>query len=353
MPIQKTLEKITRADPVWQDRAKERINALTMPPWALGRLLDLAVEVAGMTRSFCLPPLKGTVVVAAGDHGVVEEGVSAFPQEVTVQMIQNFIKGGAGVNVLAKQAGARVVVVDVGVAGDLKANDESGVLLSRRVASGTGNIARGPAMSREQALRSVEIGIDVALELADSTDIFATGEMGIGNTTPSSAIVSVLCGLDAERVTGSGSGIDDEARRRKAETINRAIRLNRPDPKDPVDVLAKVGGYEIGAIAGLVLGAAAQRKPVIIDGLITTAGALLAQGLDERVTDYIIASHRSAEPGHPVALERLGKKPLLDLNLRLGEGTGAALAMHLVEASMRILNDMATFEEAQVSGKGE
>jgi nicotinate-nucleotide--dimethylbenzimidazole phosphoribosyltransferase len=353
MSIQKTLENITAADPLWRDRAKDRINSLTMPPWALGRLLDLAVDIAGMTRSFCPPPLKGTVVVAAGDHGVVEEGVSAFPQEVTIQMIHNFIKGGAGVNVLAGQAGARVVVVDVGVAGDLKLNDDSGILLSRRVASGTGNIARGPAMSREQALRSIEAGIDVALEFADSTDIFATGEMGIGNTTPSSAIISVLCGLDAGSVTGAGSGIDDEARGRKAETIKRAIELNRPDPKDPVDVLAKVGGYEIGAIAGLVLGAAAQRKPVIIDGLITTAGALLARGLDETVTDYIIASHKSAEPGHVVALERLGKKPLLDLNLRLGEGTGAVLAMHLVEASMRILNDMATFEEAQVSGKGE
>lgn len=347
--VTNVLKEIQPADPVWRKKAKARIATLTMPPGALGQMLDVAVDLAGITRSLDPAVERKTVVVMAGDHGVVDEGVSAFPQEVTVQMIHNFARGGAGVNVLAEQAGARVIVVDVGVAGDLDALANAGAILSRRVAPGTGNIARGPAMTKQQALRAVETGIETALEMADTTDVFATGEMGIGNTTPSSAIVAVLCGLSPDKAAGHGTGIDEATRRRKALIIERAISLNRPNPVDPLDVLAKVGGYEIGAIAGLILGAAALRKPILIDGFISTAGALLAHGLSPAAAEYMIAAHRSIEPGHVAALERLGKNPLLDLDMRLGEGTGAVLAMHLVEAAARILTRMATFDEAEVS----
>jgi nicotinate-nucleotide--dimethylbenzimidazole phosphoribosyltransferase len=286
----------------------------------------------------------------AADHGVAASGVSKFPQEVTVQMVMNFVNGGAGVNVLARLAEAKVVVVDMGVAGDLSHLAETGKIVSKRIAPGTANLATGPAMSRVQAVRSIEAGIEVADELAGSTDLFGTGEMGIGNTTPSSAIVSLLTGTPVADVTGRGTGIEDAALANKISVIEESIRLNRPDSTDGLDVLAKVGGFEIGGIAGVILGAAAHRKPVLVDGFISTAGALIAHSLCPGAVDYMIAAHRSAECGHLVALERLGKIPLLDLNLRLGEGTGAALAMHHVEASVRILNEVATFAEAAVSG---
>jgi nicotinate-nucleotide--dimethylbenzimidazole phosphoribosyltransferase len=324
-----------------------------MPHWALGRLLDLAVDLAGMTRTL-EPPLERKVVfVMAGDHGVTEEGVSAYSSEVTVQMIHNFVQGGAGINVLAEQAGARVVVVDAGVAGDLSDLVESGQILSRRIAPGTDNIARGPAMSRPQAILSVETGIQTALDFSSETDLYATGEMGIGNTTPSSAIVSVLCGLSPDDASGCGTGIAETERQWKGQIIDRAIKTNRPDPADALDVLAKVGGFEIGAIAGLILGAAVRRKPVLVDGFISTAGALLAQGLCPASADYMIAAHRSVEPGHQAALAKLKKKPLLDMEMRLGEGTGAALAMHLVEAAVRVMTRMATFEQAGVDASAK
>lgn len=349
MLIDETVRGIVPPDPFWRENAKARIATLTMPPWALGRLLDLAVDLAGMTRSLDPPVARRVLVVMAGDHGVVEEGVSAFPQEVTIQMLHNFARGGAGVNVLTEQAGARVVVVDAGVAGDTSDLAAAGALVDRRVAPGTANIATGPAMRRDQAVRAVEAGIEIARELADTSDLYATGEMGIGNTTPSSAIAAVLCGISPEQATGCGTGLSENERIRKAHIVARAIACNRPDPADPIDVLAKIGGYEIGAIAGLILGAAAQRKPVLIDGFISTAGALLAQGLCPESAGYMIAAHQSAEPGHEAALERLGKKPLLELGMRLGEGTGAALAMHLLEAAVRILTRMATFGEAGIS----
>ncbi len=352
MLIDTTIDSIESTDPLWRRKAEDRIETLTMPPWALGRLLDLGVDLAGMTRSLAPAVMRRAIVIMAGDHGVVEEGVSAFPNEVTVQMIHNFARNGAGVNVLAEQARAGVFVVDVGVAGDISALVDSGAVISQRIASGTDNIAFGPAMSREQAVRAVSVGINIANELSESTDLFATGEMGIGNTTPSSAIISVLCGISPEHATGRGTGMDEEGRIHKAAVVARAIEHNRPDAADPIDVLAKIGGYEIGAIAGLVLGAAAQRKPILIDGLISTTGALLAQALCPACTDYMIASHLSAEPGHAAALEKLQKKPLLDLGMRLGEGSGAALAMHLVEAAVAILTRMATFDEAGVTGVG-
>jgi nicotinate-nucleotide--dimethylbenzimidazole phosphoribosyltransferase len=343
------IREIQPADPAWHERAKARIRELTMPPGALGRLLDLAIDLAGITRSLTPAVEKKAVVVMVGDHGVAAEGVSAFPQEVTVQMIHNFVSGGAAINVLAEQAGARVVVVDVGVAGNLEALSRSGAILERRIACGTGNIARGPAMTREQAIQAVEVGIDTALELSETTDILATGEMGIGNTTPSSAMVAVLCDVAPDEVTGTGTGIGEAAWMRKSVTIAQAIACNQPNSGDPLDVLAKVGGFEIGAIAGLILGAAARRKPVLVDGFISTAGALLAYELCPAAVDYMIAAHRSTEPGHRAALKRLNKIPLLDLGLRLGEGTGAVLAMHLVESSVRILTRMATFAEAGVT----
>lgn len=348
---EETVHSIAPADPAWREKAKARINTLTMPPWALGRLLNLAVDLAGMTRSLTPAVDRRAVVVMAGDHGVVSEGVSAYPNEVTVQMIHNFAKGGAGINVLSKQAKARVFVVDVGVAGNLDDLVKTGAVISRRIGSGTHNMADGPAMSREDAIRSIEVGIQIAKELSPTTDLFATGEMGIGNTTPSSAIVAVLCDIAPEFVTGCGTGIDENKRLKKAQIITRSLMTNCPDPADPIDVLSKVGGYEIGAIAGLILGCASEKKPVLVDGFISTAAALIAQSLCQSSTDYMIASHQSVEPGHIVAWSKLKKHPLLDLNLRLGEGTGAVLAMHLVEAAVRILTQMATFDEAGVTSE--
>lgn len=349
-PLEHTIQQIQPQDPASRAAARARLEQLTMPHWALGRLMDLAEDLAGITRSVHPPVARKTIVTMAADHGVATSGVSKFPQEVTVQMVMNFVNGGAGVNVLARLAGARVVVVDMGVAGNLSNLAASGKILTKRVAAGTANLAVGPAMTREQAIRAVEAGIEVAGELADSTDVFGTGEMGIGNTTPSSAIVAVFTGENVADITGRGTGIEDAQLAHKIQVIEDSIRLNRPDPADGLDVLAKIGGFEIGGIAGLILGAAAARKPVLIDGFISTAGALIAQALCPQAADYMIAAHRSVERGHRVALARLGKQPLLDLDLRLGEGTGAALAMHHVNAAVGILTEVATFAEASVSG---
>ena len=347
--LKETLKQIEPQDADSRAAARSRLEQLTMPYWALGRLMDLAEDLAGMTRSMHPPVARKAVVVMAGDHGVAASGVSQYPQEVTVQMVYNFVNGGAGCNALARQVGAKVVVVDAGVAGDLSALVKDGKIISKRIAPGTANMHTGPAMSREDAIRSVEVGIEVALSLADSIDVFATGEMGIANTTPSSAIVALLTGSEVEKITGRGTGIDDAGLQNKIAVIKESLRINQPDAADGLDVLAKVGGFEIGAIAGLILGAAALKKPVIVDGFITTAGALIAQALSPTSVQYMIAAHRSVEPGHRAAQEKLGKEPLLDLNLRLGEGTGAVLAMNLVEAAARVLTDVATFAEASVS----
>jgi len=347
--LKETLKQIEPQDADSRAAARSRLEQLTMPYWALGRLMDLAEDLAGMTRSMHPPVARKAVVVMAGDHGVAASGVSQYPQEVTVQMVYNFVNGGAGCNALARQVGAKVVVVDAGVAGDLSALVKDGKIISKRIAPGTANMHTGPAMSREDAIRSVEAGIEVALSLADSIDVFATGEMGIANTTPSSAIVALLTGSEVEKITGRGTGIDDAGLQNKIAVIKESLRINQPDAADGLDVLAKVGGFEIGAIAGLILGAAALKKPVIVDGFITTAGALITQALSPTSVQYMIAAHRSVEPGHRAAQEKLGKEPLLDLNLRLGEGTGAVLAMNLVEAAARVLTDVATFAEASVS----
>lgn len=348
--LKETVGAIVAQDPKSRAAARARLEQLTMPHWALGRLMDLAEDLAGMTRSLRPTVERRAVVVMAGDHGVAAEGVSKYPQEVTLQMVYNFVNGGAGINALARVSGARVVVVDMGVAGDLGPLAAEGKILSRRIGAGTGNMAVGPAMSREDAIRSVEAGIEVALMLAAETDLFATGDMGIANTTPSSAIVSVMTGAAAADVTGRGTGIADAGLSLKVAVIEKALAVNRPDPDDAMDVLMKVGGFEIGGIAGVILGAASLRKPVLLDGFISTAGALIAQGLAPRAADYMIAAHKSVEAGHRIALQKLGKEPLLDLGLRLGEGTGAALAMPIVEGAVRVLTEVATFEEAAVSG---
>jgi nicotinate-nucleotide--dimethylbenzimidazole phosphoribosyltransferase len=345
--FEQTLSSIVPQDADAKASAHARLEQLAMPYWALGRLLDLAEELAGMTGSARPPVERKTIVVMAADHGVVADGVSAYPQEVTVQMVANFVAGGASINALARQVGAGVTIVDMGVAGDLSALGSA--VVDRKVALGTQSIARGRAMSRAQALQALEAGIEVARDLGSTVDVFGTGEMGIGNTTPSSAIVAAVCGAQAAEVTGRGTGIGDDQLQHKARMVEQSLRVNNVDLSDGLDLLAKLGGFEIGGIAGLILGAASMRKPVLLDGFISTAGALVAQTICPLCTDYMIAAHRSVERGHRIALEKLGKKPLLDMDLRLGEGTGAALAMNLVDAAVRVLTEVATFEEAAVS----
>ncbi|MFH0822663.1 MAG: nicotinate-nucleotide--dimethylbenzimidazole phosphoribosyltransferase [Pseudomonadota bacterium] len=348
-----TTAAIVPQDEKARENARARLEQLTMPFWALGRIMDLGIDVAGMlgTTKTALPSKK--IVVMAGDHGVAAEGVSAYPQEVTIQMVGNFVNGGAGINAVSRVVNAGVVVVDMGVAGDLADLASVGRIVSKKVGFGTRNMAAGPAMTREQAVQAVEAGIEVALDLCDSTDLFGTGDMGIGNTTPSSAVIAAVCGRSAKEVTGRGTGIDDSSYLQKIATIEKALEINRPIPSDGLDVLAKVGGFEIGGIAGLILGAASRRKPILIDGLISTAGALIAYVLCPITAQYMIASHKSVEQGHIVALTHLGKRPLLDLDMRLGEGTGAAMAMPLVDAACAVLTQVATFEEAAVSGAKE
>jgi nicotinate-nucleotide--dimethylbenzimidazole phosphoribosyltransferase len=349
--LERTIKEIFPQDSTARDAAKNRLDQLAVPHWALGDFMDLAIEIAGMTGTITPSVKNKTIVTMAADHGVVVEGVSKFPSEVTPQMVHNFVNGGAGINALARQAGAKVIVVDMGVNADLMDLVRAGKITNKKVGLGTDNIAVGPAMSKAMAVRALESGIDIANELSSTTDIFGTGDMGIGNTTPSAAIAAVCTKKTVEELTGRGTGLDDEQLRHKIEVIERALQVNSINSKDGVDILAKVGGFEIGGIAGLILGAAAKRKPIIIDGFISTAGALIASVIEPFVKDYLIFAHRSVEPGHKAMQEHLGcKKPLLDLNFRLGEGTGAAVAMNLVEGAVAVLTEVATFEEAAVAG---
>jgi nicotinate-nucleotide--dimethylbenzimidazole phosphoribosyltransferase len=329
-------------------KACARLDSLTKPQGSLGRLEEFAQKLVLQTGCAMPSPItKKAIFTFAGDHGVVDEGVSLFPREVTIQMVYNFLKGGAAINVLARHAGADEVVVDIGVDYDF---GEEKDLLSRKVVRGTGNMRKGPAMTRAEAQKCINTGIEIALEYAEKGyNMFGTGEMGIGNTTPSSAIAAVLTGATAEEVTGRGTGITDETLAHKIKVIEDSIALNKPDAKDPIDVLAKVGGAEIGGIAGLILGAASKRIPVVIDGFISTAGALIAYSMEPAVKDYMYAAHNSVERGHAIMLERMGLKPILDLGLRLGEGTGAAIGMFIIEAGLKIYREMATFDEAGVS----
>lgn len=345
--LKQTLEHIEEVtiDPSGVISAK--FLTLAIPRGSLGRLQELATIYASIKGGVGDKIVHKKIFIMAGDHGVVEEGVSAFPQQVTEQMVQNFMEGGAAINVLARHVGAKVVVADCGVASYL---EQKPFLRIKKVGPGTKNMAIGAAMSREEAVRSIEIGIElIEEELEEGLDIIGTGDMGIANTTPSSAILAVLGRLDVDMVTGRGAGLDEEAVQRKIRVIKKAIEVNQPNPNDPIDVLAKVGGFEIGGIAGLCLGAARYRIPVILDGFISAAGALIANAIEPKVNKYLIASHVSAEKGHTLMLKKLNKIPILDLNMRLGEGTGAALGMSLVEAGVKLMNEMATFREASVS----
>jgi nicotinate-nucleotide--dimethylbenzimidazole phosphoribosyltransferase len=347
--LQQIIKQIGLLDPKAMAAAQARQNTLTKPPGSLGRLEDLAIQVAGITGE-TLPTIKDKVVVVmAGDHGVVAEGVSAYPSEVTPQMVLNMLRGRAAINVLAKHYGVRVVLVDMGVAAELEPHEK---LIDKKVRLGTSNMAKGPAMSREEAEIAVLNGASVVgVEIEKGLDVLATGDMGIGNTTPSAAIAAVLTGKSVPEIVGRGTGVDDEGLKRKISVIETAIELNQPDAKDGLDVLAKVGGFEIGGLAGAILATAAHHRPVVIDGFISTAAAMIAVSLCPRVRDYLIAGHCSEEQGHRLMLQWLGKDPLVDLNFRLGEGTGAVTAISLLEASCKILAEMATFSEAGVSDK--
>ena len=337
--LNECLNAIVPQDDAWRDKAMDHIHDLTMPRWALGRILEIAVDLAGMTRTLELQTKRKTVVLFAGDHGVVAQGVSPQPQSVTVQMLKNFSRGGGAISVLASSVGANVKLIDIGVNADTSEIPKDMYL--------------GPAMTREEAIRSLEIGIEAAERLAQETDVFATGEMGIGNTTPSSAIVTVLSReIDPMAYVGRGAGLEPERLVHKADVIRHAIELNAPNPDDPIDILSKVGGFEIGGIAGVILGAAKLKKPVVIDGFISTAGALIAHALSPESADYMILAHSSVERGHVRMAEILGKKALLNLELRLGEGTGAALAMPLLDAASAVMRDMSTFSSAGVTEEG-
>jgi nicotinate-nucleotide--dimethylbenzimidazole phosphoribosyltransferase len=350
MQFEEVIKQIEPLDESAMQAARARQNTLTKPRGSLGRLEELSIQLAGVAATPFPTMERKTVIVMAADHGVALEGVSAYPAEVTPQMVLNFLRGGAAINVLARQANAHVLVVDMGVAANI--NDPSGKLISHKIAFGTANLAQGPAMTREQARESIQAGIEIAeTEIGRGVDILATGDMGIGNTTPSAAIACTLMNQNPENIVGRGTGVDDDGLRRKIDVIRRALDVNQPDRNDALDVLAKVGGFEIGGLAGVILACAAYRKPVVIDGFISTAAAMLAASLAPIARHYLIAAHTSQERGHKLMLEWLNLNPLLDLNLRLGEGTGAALALPLIEASARILCEMATFDEAGVSDK--
>jgi nicotinate-nucleotide--dimethylbenzimidazole phosphoribosyltransferase len=341
--LQETIGRVGSLDQAAMDQTRRRLDSLTKPPGSLGRLERLAVQIAGVSGSLRPRLRERLVVVMAADHGVTTEGVSAYPAAVTTQMVHNFVQGGAAINVLARQVGARVLVVDIGVAARLPHDLP---IVHRKVAPGTANMARGPAMTPRQATDAVQVGLDLSRQDAD---VICLGEMGIGNTTAASAIVAAITGLPVAEVTGRGTGIDDGTWNRKVSVIEQALRLNRPDVRNPMDVLARVGGLEIAGLVGLAIGAAALRKVVIVDGFIATAAALVAVELCPAARSYLIAAHRSVEVGHRAALERLELEPLFALDLRLGEGSGAALALPIIDAGLAILCEMATFEEAGVA----
>ena len=347
---EKLREKLRAISPLKEEffaLAQARLDSLTKPLGSLGQLEEIARRYVAIVENPRPRIQRKIIFTFAADHGVTAEGVSAYPKEVTPQMVDNILGQGAGVNVLARHAGARVIVVDIGVDHDFSPRDG---LTIRKVARGTANIARGPAMTRNQALQALLVGVEMADQAKEqNVDLVGTGDMGIGNTTPSSAILACLTQLPVSQVTHRGTGIDDSTLHHKIKVIEQAISLNRPDPQDPLDILSKIGGLEIAGIAGLIIGCAAQRIPVVVDGFISTAGAMIAVELNPLIKEYIFASHQSVEIGHRFMWEHIGQKPILNLALRLGEGTGSALAMSIIEAAVRVLNEMATFHEAKVS----
>ena len=349
--LEHVIENIEPSDQKVRKAARDHIEKLAIPPWSLGQLLSLGEQLSGIQRTIRPNVDKKMVITMAGDHGVVAEGVSACPQEVTPQMIENFARGGAGINVLAKASGAEVIVVDMGIAVDMLELVASGQLIDCKVDYGTKNFYHEPAMTRDQAIQALEAGINIASKVIEDQGInlLATGDMGIGNTTSSAAILAVMGEYPVSSVTGRGTGIDSATLVNKIRVIQESITRLQPDKNDPIDVLAKVGGFEIAGIAGVILGAAYHQVPVLVDGFISTAGALIAKSLCLDSLDYMILSHQSEESGHQLMWQSLGPTPLLNLNFRLGEGTGSAVAMHLVESSARIMCDMLTFEDSGVS----
>ncbi len=349
--LEEIINAIQPLDPAWIEKARQRTAQLVMPPRALGRLHDLAEQFCAIQQT--LDPrmdVKG-VLVMAGDHGVARDGVSAFPQEVTGAMVTTFLNGGAGINAIARNVGAHVWVVDMGIIPDIVPGAVSGGdrLRVSKIGLGTDSFIHGPAMTREQAQKAVLTGFKHAAEIFhDGVQVIGTGDMGIANTTPSAAIGAAITGADLDDMVGRGTGVDDSGLRRKKEVVAQGLLTNKPDPADGLDVLAKVGGFEIGGIAGVALAGAYFRIPVVIDGFISTAGALIAQVLCPTVTQYLFAGHQSEEPGHRLMLKHLGLKPLLDLGMRLGEGTGGALAMSLISGALRVFREVMTFEEAGI-----
>jgi len=341
------LKEIKPLDSSAMAAAQSRQNSLTKPHGSLGRLEELSIQLAGI-KGTASPKLEHkSIIIMAADHGVTAEMVSLYPQEVTRQMVLNFLKGGAAINVMAGQIGARVIVVDMGVKGGFQPLPG---LLCKMIDFGTQNMTQGPAMTRQQAVDAIEAGIQaVEAEMAKRVDIIGTGDMGIGNTTASSAIFAVMSGKQPKKITGRGTGIGDKQLTHKIKIIERALSINKPNPKDPLDVLSRVGGFEIGGLVGVILAGAAYRIPVVIDGFISGAAALIASSLSPQAKDYLIAAHLSAEAGHELLLLFLGLKPLVNLNMRLGEGTGAIIGIFLADAAARTLSQMATFAQAGVS----
>ncbi|MGB9499729.1 MAG: nicotinate-nucleotide--dimethylbenzimidazole phosphoribosyltransferase [Dissulfuribacterales bacterium] len=354
MSIKQIVEGIKPLDKKWINKAHEQTAQLVMPPRALGRLHDISERLCGIQKTLKPKINRKAVLVMAGDHGVVQEGISAYPQKVTGAMVQTFLAGGAGINAISRHIGAEVQVIDMGIIADLAPDSLDGGdrLLVHKVARGTANMARGPAMTRQMAEKAIVTGFELAADLFQKgVEILGTGDMGIGNTTPSAAIGTVVTGKNPEQMVGRGTGIDDNSLIKKREAVSRGIQVNDPDPGDGLDVLSKVGGFEIGGIAGCVLAGAFHSRPVVIDGFISTAGALIAHILCPFVTEYIFAGHRSEEAGHGLMLQHLGVEPILNLGMRLGEGTGGVLAMGVMDAAVQVFNEVLTFEEAGVSDK--
>lgn len=349
--LKEVVNQIEDVDHSLMVKTQERLDSLTKPLGSLGRLEEVAKQVAGIVRDPRPKILWKTVFTLAADHGVTSEGVSAYPKDVTPQMVLNFLKGGAGINVLARHAGAEVVVADFGVAADLS---RLAGLTHCKVRSGTNNIAQGPAMSEEEALEAICAGIDLVRRHAKpGIGLIGTGDMGIGNTTPASALAAVFTGLPVTEVTGRGTGIDDFTLHHKIQVIEKALAVNNPNAGNPLEVLAQVGGFEIAGLVGVIIASASLKIPVLIDGFISGAAALVACHLAPKAKGYVIASHQSVERGHAHMLKHLELEPLLNLRLRLGEGTGAALAMPIVEAACKILDEMATFAQAGVSERSD
>ncbi len=345
--LKKIIDSIVLPDEKYFKKAMSRLSQQARPHGSLGVLEGISARLAGIFNTLDVHLNKKVIVTCAGDHGIVAEGVSIFPKEVTLQMVHNFVNKGASINVLAKHAGAKIKVADFGINYDF---DTDFPIFHKKIGKGTNNFTVEPAMSKTQAVNSILSGIDIVDELLkkDDVDIIGTGDMGIGNTTPSTAIIAAVSGISVEKLTGRGTGIDDKTLLKKIAVINKGLDLHKPDPDDPIDILSKVGGFEIGGIAGIVIGSAQKGIPVVCDGLISTAGALLACMLAPYARSYLFASHNSVEAGHKFMLKHLGLTPLIDLGFRLGEGTGAAVAFTLIEASTRILSDIKTFEEVEI-----